>query len=98
MVRFVFVCIFIFLQIINFIKFSDDDDNTIIEMDGATFSWKDEEGFTNISSNKKNEEEEEDFEIVEPFSLKHLSIFVEKVNICSFSLLIFSWLIMVILA
>ena len=72
----------------------DDDDITILEVDGATFSWKDEEGFTNISPsnvspsnvssssislNKQNENG--DFEVGQPFFLKDLTIFIEKVNI-----------------
>lgn len=62
---------------------TDGDDNTILEVDGATFSWKDEEGFTNISSsNKQGEDGDKDFELVNPFSLKDLTIFIEKVMIC----------------
>ena len=60
---------------------TDDDDNTLVEMDRANFSWKDEEGFTNVSLNseEKNEEDDKDFEIVAPFTLKDVSVFIEKV-------------------
>ncbi|XP_066936141.1 ATP-binding cassette sub-family C member 10-like isoform X2 [Clytia hemisphaerica] len=71
-----------------FIKTTNDDgDATVFELDGATFSWKDEEGYVNIELNNaggggekggEGGEEENDFVVATPFSLKNISMFVEK--------------------